>query len=118
MDDFELYADPLLSRVFYNLLVNSLQHGNHQMTKIRLHARQENDSLILVYEDNGVGIPDDEKEKIFEFGYGKRTGFGLFLARELLGYTGMTITETGEPGMGARFEIIVPKGKFRKVTSE
>ncbi len=41
MDDFELYADPLLSRVFYNLLVNSLQHGNHQMTKIRLHARQD-----------------------------------------------------------------------------
>jgi PAS domain S-box-containing protein len=118
MDDFELYADPLLSRVFYNLLVNSLQHGNHTMTKIRLHTRQENDSLILVYEDNGVGIPDDEKEKIFEFGYGKRTGFGLFLARELLGYTGMKITETGEAGRGARFEIIVPKGKFRKVTSE
>jgi PAS domain S-box-containing protein len=118
MDNFELYADPLLSRVFYNLLVNSLQHGNHQMTKIRLHARHEGDSLILIFEDNGKGIPGDEKEKIFEFGYGKRTGFGLFLARELLGYTGMTITETGAPGMGARFEIVVPKGKFRKVTPE
>ncbi len=118
MDDFELFADPLLSRVFYNLLVNSLQHGNSQMTKIRLHARQDGDTLILLYEDNGTGIPGDEKEKIFEFGYGKRTGFGLFLARELLGYTGMTITETGVPGMGARFEIVVPKGKFRKVTSE
>jgi PAS domain S-box-containing protein len=118
MEDFELFADPLLSRVFYNLLVNSLQHGNSQMTKIRLHARQAGDTLILLYEDNGTGIPGDEKEKIFEFGYGKRTGFGLFLARELLGYTGMTITETGVPGMGARFEIVVPKGKFRKVTSE
>lgn len=118
MDDFELFADPLLSRVFYNLLVNSLQHGNSQMTKILLHARQVGDSLILLYEDNGRGIPPDEKEKIFEFGYGERTGFGLFLARELLGYTGMTITETGLPGMGAIFEIVVPKGKFRKVTSE
>jgi signal transduction histidine kinase len=118
MDDFELFADPLLSRVFYNLLVNSLQHGNPQMTKIRLHARHEGSSLVLMYEDNGTGIPGDEKEKIFEFGYGKRTGFGLFLARELLAYTGMTITETGVPGKNARFEIVVPKGKFRKVTSE
>ncbi len=117
MDDFELYADPLLPRIFYNLLVNSIQHGDHRMTKIRLSAQLSGESLILVYEDNGTGIPKDEKGKIFEFGYGKKTGFGLFLTRELLGYTGMTISETGEPGKGARFEIIVPKGKFRKITS-
>jgi signal transduction histidine kinase len=118
MDDIELYADPLLPRIFYNLLVNSIQHGDHRMTKIRLSARTAGESLILVYEDNGTGIPDNEKLKIFEFGYGKKTGFGLFLAREILGFTGLTITETGEPGKGARFEIVVPKGKYRKVTSE
>jgi PAS domain S-box-containing protein len=118
MDDIELYADPLLPRIFYNLLVNSLQHGDHRMTKIRLSARTEGESVILVYEDNGTGIPDNEKSKIFEFGYGKKTGFGLFLAREILGFTGLTISETGEAGMGARFEIIVPKGKYRNVKSE
>ncbi|MCK9591507.1 MAG: ATP-binding protein [Methanoregula sp.] len=118
MDDIELYADPLLPRIFFNLLANSLQHGNHRMTKIRLSARMSEESLSLIYEDNGTGIPELEKGKIFEFGYGKRTGFGLFLARELLGFTGMTITETGEPGKGARFEIVVPKGKFRKALSE
>jgi two-component sensor histidine kinase/HAMP domain-containing protein len=118
MDDIEIYADPLLPRIFYNLLVNSIQHGDHRMTKIRLYARMSGDSLTLIYEDNGTGIPVNEKGKIFEFGYGTKTGFGLFLARELLGYTGMTITETGEPGKGARFEIVVPKGKFRKGTSE
>jgi len=113
MDDIELYADPLLTRVFYNLLVNSIKHGDHQMTKIRLYAQKSGESLILIYEDDGKGIPLDEKEKIFEFGYGKGTGFGLFLIRELLGYTGIMITETGEPGKGAKFEILVPKGKFR-----
>ncbi len=118
MDNIELYADPLLPRIFFNLLANSLQHGNHRMTKIRLSARMSEESLSLIYEDNGTGIPELEKGKIFEFGYGKRTGFGLFLARELLGFTGMTITETGEPGKGARFEIVVPKGKFRKALSE
>jgi PAS domain S-box-containing protein len=113
MDDIELYADPLLPRVFYNLLANSIKHGDHQLTKIRLYAQKTGESLILIYEDNGKGIPLDQKEKIFEFGYGKGTGFGLFLIRELLGYTGITISETGEPGMGVKFEILVPKGKFR-----
>jgi PAS domain S-box-containing protein len=113
MDDIELYADPLFPRVFYNLVANSIQHGDHQLTKIRLYAQQTGESLILIYEDNGKGIPLDEKEKIFEFGFGTGTGFGLFLIRELLGYTGITITETGVPGTGAKFEILVPKGKFR-----
>jgi PAS domain S-box-containing protein len=113
MNDIEIYADPLLPRVFYNLLANSIQHGDHQLTKIRLYAQQTGESLILIYEDNGKGIPLNEKEKIFEFGFGSGTGFGLLLIRELLGYTGITITETGEPGKGAKFEILVPKGKFR-----
>jgi PAS domain S-box-containing protein len=115
-DDIELYADPLFPRVFYNLVANSIQHGDHQLTKIRLSTKKSGESLILIYEDNGKGIPFDEKEKIFEFGFGTGTGFGLFLIRELLGFTGITITETGEPGKGAKFEILVPKGKFRKAS--
>jgi PAS domain S-box-containing protein len=113
MADIELYADTLLSRVFYNLMINSLHHGGHQLTKIRLNSRMSEESLILIYEDNGIGIPLHKKEKIFEFGYGKGAGLGLFLIREILGNTGITITETGEPGKGARFEILIPKGKFR-----
>ena len=116
MDDIELYADPLLPRVFYNLLENSIKHGDHPLTKIRLYTQETGESIRLIYEDNGMGIPLNEKEKIFEFGFGTGTGFGLFLIRELLGYTGITINETGEPGKGAKFEIVVPRGKFRKVT--
>jgi PAS domain S-box-containing protein len=115
-DDIELYADPLFPRVFYNLVANSIQHGDHQLTKIRLSTKKSGESLILIYEDNGKGIPFDEKEKIFEFGFGTGTGFGLFLIREILGFTGISISETGEPGKGAKFEILVPKGKFRKVS--
>ena len=36
--------------------------------------------------------------------------FGLYLMREILAITGITIRETGEPGKGARFEMVVPKG--------
>jgi signal transduction histidine kinase len=73
----------------------------------------EGDSCIMVVEDDGVGIPVGKKEAIFRAGYGKHTGLGLFLIREILGITGMSISETGEPGKGARFEIRIPPGGFR-----
>jgi signal transduction histidine kinase len=111
-----LYADPLLPRVFYNLLMNALHHGGHELTKIRVSTRISGESLILTVEDNGTGIPFDRKDKIFEFGCVKGAGFGLSLIREILGYTGIMITETGQPGKGAKFEILVPKGKFRDVS--
>jgi signal transduction histidine kinase len=78
--------------------------------------RAPDGGLFIVVEDNGVGIPVDEKEKIFEKGFGKNTGFGLFLVREILAITGITIRETGTPGEGARFEISVPKEGFRLTT--
>ena len=67
----------------------------------------------MLWEDNGTGIEESEKEKIFERGYGKNTGFGLFLVREVLALTGITITETGHPGQGARFLMKVPKEAYR-----
>ncbi|MEI6842441.1 MAG: ATP-binding protein, partial [Methanomicrobiales archaeon] len=70
--------------------------------------------LTITWEDDGTGVSAGEKEKIFERGFGKNTGFGLFLVREILDITSITIRETGEPGQGARFEITVPDGKYRK----
>ncbi len=114
IDNVELYADPLLPRVFFNLLENSLRHGGHPLTEIRLSAHLSGTALHLTYTDNGIGIPLEQKQKIFEYRQGSGTGMGLFLVREILGFTGITITEDGEPGKGVRFEIIVPEGKFRE----
>ena len=60
-----------------------------------------------------MGIPVDEKEKIFVRGYGKHTGLGLYLVREILELTGIAVKETGEPGRGARFELLVPFGNYK-----
>ncbi len=60
-----------------------------------------------------MGIPADEKEKIFSKEYGNHTGLGLFLAREICSVTGITLKESGEPGKGARFEVLVPAGSYR-----
>ncbi|MCX6699163.1 MAG: PAS domain S-box protein [Methanomicrobiales archaeon] len=108
----ELFADPMVVKVFYNLMDNAVRYGG-KITTIRFSVTESSDGPIIVCEDDGVGVPADEKEKIFERGFGKNTGMGLFLSREILDITGITIKETGEPGKGARFEIIVPKGTWR-----
>lgn len=108
----EIYADPLLEHVIHNLIDNSLRHGGG-VSSIWITALQDEMGLKIVYEDNGQGIPPREKEEIFRRGYGKNTGFGLFLAREILATTGLAIKETGIFGKGARFEIRVPHDLFR-----
>jgi PAS domain S-box-containing protein len=110
--ELEVYADALFERVFYNLVDNTLRHGE-RVTKITFSCARDGDAMTLVYEDNGTGVPADQKERIFERGFGKNTGLGLFLVRQILSITGMTIRETGEPGHGARFEIFVPRNIWR-----
>ncbi|MDD1702553.1 MAG: response regulator [Methanoregula sp.] len=111
--DVEVYADPLFEKMFYNLIDNALKYGGKKMTTISLSARESDNGLIIVCADDGVGITDEDRARLFERGFGKNTGLGLFLSREILAITGITITETGKFGEGARFEITVPKGAYR-----
>lgn len=108
----EIYADPLLENVVQNLIDNSLRHGGG-VDSIWITSLRDESGMKIVYEDNGQGIPPREKEQIFKRGYGKNTGFGLFLSREILSITGLAIKETGTFGKGARFEIRVPPECFR-----
>ena len=110
--EIELYADPLLERVFTNLVDNSIRHGGH-VSRITIRYTADSTGLLLVYEDNGIGIPAAVKSRLFEHTGGEREGLGLFLTREILGITGMTIAECGVPGMGARFEIAAGPGRYR-----
>ncbi len=108
-----IYADPMLARVFANLMDNTIRHGG-QVSRVRVRYWLEGDgSLTLAWEDDGIGVPAKEKEEIFKQGIGKNTGLGLFLIREILAITDIAITETGEPGKGARFEMRVPEGMYR-----
>ncbi|NMB79705.1 MAG: PAS domain S-box protein [Methanomicrobiales archaeon] len=113
-NDWEVYADPLLEKVFFNLIENSLIHGGPDLATIRFVCMVHNRNLVIACEDDGEGIAADDKPRIFERGYGKKTGLGLFLSREILSITNITITENSEPGKGARFTITVPKGVFRQ----
>ncbi len=112
LDDFDIFADPLLEKVFYNLLDNALRHGG-QVSRIRVYNRVDEDGLKIICEDDGNGVQSKKKDSIFKRGFGNNTGYGLFLAREILSITDFSIEETGTPGRGARFEIHVPNGSYR-----
>ncbi|HWQ66125.1 MAG TPA: PAS domain S-box protein [Methanospirillum sp.] len=107
-----VYADPQLSKVFINLIQNSLQHGG-RITRIEISAVKTTLGLLITYLDDGIGIPPDEKESIFERGTAKDLRFGLFLTREILSITGITIVERGEYEKGARFDILVPEDGYK-----
>jgi PAS domain S-box-containing protein len=110
--NISIYADPMLEKVFYNLVENALRHGGN-VTRIRFSTVISDVEARIICEDDGCGVPEKFKEDIFLRKYFKNTGFGLFLSREILDITGFSIRETGVPGNGARFEITIPQGYFR-----
>jgi PAS domain S-box-containing protein len=112
LEGLELFADPMLENVFFTLAENVVMYAK-TATDLSLTYREDPNGLVLTFCDNGDGILPTMKEKIFERHYEKKRGIGLFLAREILSITGITIHETGDPGTGARFEIRVPKGGYR-----
>lgn len=111
----EIYADPLLEKVFENLIDNSMRHGERVRNISFTTLPYGLEYLAIVYQDDGIGIHEEDKERIFEKGFGKNTGLGLFLSREILSITGIAIKESGAYGKGARFEIMVPRGRYRAV---
>jgi PAS domain S-box-containing protein len=109
----EVLADRLFERVIFNLLDNAHRYGGDGMTTVRVHCHETGNGLCLVCEDDGIGICADDKQRLFTKGFGKNTGLGLFLTREILSITGIAITENGMPGAGARFELTIPPGAYR-----
>jgi signal transduction histidine kinase len=112
----EIFADPLIAKVFFNLMDNALRHGG-RISTIRFSCEERDGDKVIVCADDGDGVAEGEKEMIFDPGFGKNTGFGLAISREILDITGITLCETGESGKGARFEIMVPKEACRFVSN-
>ena len=102
----------MLKKVFHNLIDNTARHGGHA-ARITVDCCTEGQTLVISYRDDGIGVPATEKERVFERGHGKNTGMGLFLVREVLSMTKITIVENGTEGQGAKFELRVPPGGHR-----
>ena len=110
-----VFADPILEKAMVQLLDNAVRHGGN-VSSVRISVHDVENGAVFVVEDNGTGVPAADKERIFERGFGKSTGWGLFLTREILALTGMTITETGDRAKvhGSR-SIYLPRHTGKRV---
>lgn len=112
--ELEVFADPLFEKVLYNLLENVRRHADGAGgVEIAFHGYGD-EGGVLTLSDDGVGVPAELKERIFDRGYGSNTGLGLFLCREMLEITGIRITECGNPGEGALFRMVFPAHHIRR----
>jgi len=112
VDDLEIFTDPLLETAFFNL-AGRIQKYGHGPAPIILYYEKRGDDLLIILEEHGEGVHDEEKGHFFERGYDDSHGNELLLAKEILSITGISIKETGLEGHGIRFEMVVPKGEYR-----
>lgn len=115
LPDVEIYADAQFNHVFDRLLEFASGDGETPFM-VRIHTVRGDGTLRVIVEDNGPGIPREEKEHLFDLKGDDSGRRGLFIAREILSITGISLEETGEPGTGSRFEIGIPETDFRYLT--
>ncbi len=107
-EDYLIFTDPMIGKVFYNLVNNVIKHS--EATTLTITTEEEKNQLLVVFQDDGIGIGD--KSKLFKKG-DSSSGYGLFLSKEILSITGIGVRETGMPGKGARFELVFSLGQFK-----
>lgn len=110
-------CSPRLSRVVQNLVQNAIRH-TPEAGRVRIAAERAEDTLRLVVEDNGEGIPEDQLDNVFEpFWRGDAarstdgSGLGLALAKRIVEGLGGTIGVESRVGAGSRFAVVLPDGR-------
>ncbi|MBI0583738.1 MAG: hybrid sensor histidine kinase/response regulator [Methanomassiliicoccus sp.] len=106
LEGLEIFTDRMIQKAFHNLGDNAVRHG--QAENVRFFYERCGEDLKIICQDDGCGVAPIKRRDMFD----DRFGHGLYLVKEVLKMTGMTIRETN-PRSGARFEILVPKGGFR-----
>ncbi len=113
LQGFEVLADPMLEKVFYKLVENSLLHGG-ALNTITISSKLTASGLVVTVHDDGRGISPGDRKKLFNWEFRGRRGHSLHLVAEVLHLSGMSIQETGYDGSGSRFEISIPPGLYRQ----
>ncbi len=111
-----------LERVFYNLLVNSCQATEPGSGEVDVHLRAATDGLEVTVRDNGKGVPERIRDKIFDpfVSYGKEngTGLGLTIVQKILEDHGGKIVLANSSESGTTFKITIPLNPSSEDTPE
>lgn len=112
-----IFADPVvLKQTLINLIYNSCKYHRGR-AKIEVEAQKENNSIKFSVKDNGIGVPEDEKDKVFtKFFRGKEArlidakgyGLGLYVSKAMLRALGGEIGFNSQPNKGSTFWFTLP----------
>ena len=113
-----LMGDPIkLNQVLYNLIDNAMKY-TPDGGKIQVLLKKEERGILWQVKDNGIGIPPEDREHIFDRFYRVDkarsretggTGLGLSIVRQQVNMHGGTISVESEPGKGSVFSVLLPE---------
>ncbi|MHA1986303.1 MAG: sensor histidine kinase [Promethearchaeota archaeon] len=120
--EYYVFANNLLQDVFENLLINAVIHNKNTLIEISIKIsevlKEKKTYLKMEFMDNGIGIDDVKKKKLFKLKTinltnGRSMGFGLFLVKNLVdSYKGEIWVEDkikGDSSKGSNFVLLIPK---------
>lgn len=115
LEEFEITSnESLLFRVWQNLISNAIKFTNDNGT-IKIDLKKQENALLFTIEDNGIGIADDDKDKIFDpFFTGDKShnkegsGLGLPLVKSIIEKLGGKISFESERNKGTTFTVCLP----------
>jgi two-component system sensor histidine kinase HydH len=106
-----LIDSEMMERVFYNLILNAVQ-ACPEAGVVTIRTRRANDSTEIAITDNGIGIPKDQTESIFNPFFTTKptgTGLGLPIVAKIVDEHGGKLTVESEPGKGSTFRVLLPQ---------
>lgn len=121
--DKTVYCDSKwLEFILNQIIVNAIKYRNHKNPKVKVYVIDIKNGIKLVVEDNGIGVPPDEIERVFQKGFtgnigrlnSKSTGIGLYLCKKLCDKLGLLIGIESEINNYTKVNITFPIGSFCK----
>lgn len=120
LDDINeiIYSDTKWVEFILNQIVgNAIKYSKGTQDKITIKAKKLGSSVVLTVEDNGVGIVEQDINRVFEKGFtgengrkfGKSTGIGLYLCKKLCVKLGLGLQIDSNINEGTKVSIIFPK---------
>ncbi|KAA0003955.1 MAG: HAMP domain-containing histidine kinase, partial [Thermoplasmata archaeon] len=107
--DVVMYANDFLKEAISNIIWNAIVHSKANRIKVWMES---NGDIKIFIEDNGIGISDEIKDRLFEMGVkgekSKGTGLGLYIAKKIVEEHGGRIEVSNAKDGGTIFKVIIP----------